>query len=135
MEVVSRIQPAQLIGGQRGERPSTVGRALQCRIVVHDDDAVAREVDVELDAVGAEREPVIERQQRVLRPKFRTATVRVDKWHDGDSIGGFGFFGVRGSRVRLERQNLEPRTPISHLRRDKAPVGPIDSTAGAKIQR
>ena len=40
-------------------------------VVVHDDDAVAREVDVELEPVGAERQAVVERRERVLRPQRR----------------------------------------------------------------
>ena len=44
---------------------------------MHDDDAVARQVDVELEPVGAKREAVIERGDGVLRPERRAAAVRV----------------------------------------------------------
>ena len=44
-----------------------------------DDDPVAREVDVELEAVGAEREPVLEGRERVLGPQSRSAAMGVDE--------------------------------------------------------
>jgi hypothetical protein len=44
-----------------------------------DDDAIARKADIELEAVGSEREAVIERRDRVLRAKGRSAPVCVDK--------------------------------------------------------
>ena len=44
--------------------------------MVDDDDAVARQVHVELDAVGAEREAVGERGQRVLRRERASAAMR-----------------------------------------------------------
>jgi hypothetical protein len=40
-----------------------------------DDDTVAREVDVELQAVGAERQAVVERRQGVFRRERATAAV------------------------------------------------------------
>jgi hypothetical protein len=46
---------------------------------MHDDDAVAREVHVELKAVGAEREPVLEGRERVLGPQSRSAAMGVDE--------------------------------------------------------
>ena len=56
--------------------PRAVGRALERRVVVHDDDVVARQVDVELEAVGAERQAVIERREvcsRDAAPRRRDA--------------------------------------------------------------
>lgn len=50
----------QLIGSTRRNRSLQRRRALQRPIVVHDDDAVAREMHVELGTVGAEGEPVVE---------------------------------------------------------------------------
>jgi len=45
-----------------------------------DDHAVAREVDVELETVRAQTEPVVEGGDRVLGTERRTAAVRVDEW-------------------------------------------------------
>ena len=53
---------------------------IQRRVVVHDDDPVARQMDVELQPVGAERQPVIEGEERVLRPKRRPAAMRENLW-------------------------------------------------------
>ncbi len=44
-----------------------------------DHDAVAREVDVELEAIGAERQAVIEGLDRVLRPERGAAAMREGK--------------------------------------------------------
>jgi hypothetical protein len=43
---------------------------------MHDYDAVARETDVELEAVGAEGEPVLERRQRIFRRQRAAASMR-----------------------------------------------------------
>ena len=78
-EVSSRRRAArELVGGERRQRTAAVGRALQGRVVVHDDDAVAREVHVELEPVRAEGQAVIEGEQGVLRPERRAAAMRVD---------------------------------------------------------
>ena len=54
-------------------------------IVVNDDDAVAREVHVELEAVGAEREAVVERRDRVLRRQRAAAAMREhERTRDGE---------------------------------------------------
>jgi hypothetical protein len=47
--------------------------------MVHDDDAVPRQVDVELEPVGAERETMVECGERVLGPQGGAATVRIDE--------------------------------------------------------
>jgi hypothetical protein len=49
--------------------------------MVDDDDAVAREPDIELEAIGPERESVIEGEDRVLRPQLRPAPMRKNQWH------------------------------------------------------
>ena len=43
--------------------------------MMHDDDAVAGQMDVELETIGAERQAVIERRDRLLRPERRAATM------------------------------------------------------------
>jgi len=54
---------------------------------VHHGDAVAREVDVEFETVGAERQPVIERRQRVFRPERGAATMRIDERAGEERLG------------------------------------------------
>jgi len=54
--------------------------------VVDNDDAVAREVDVELDAVGAEAKTVIEGEKCILRPQRRSAAVRKYEGHNPVNI-------------------------------------------------
>ena len=78
-EAVAGIDARELIRGARGDRSVRVRRALERVVVVHDDDAVAREVDVELETVGAERQSVIERHHRVLGPERRAAAVGEDE--------------------------------------------------------
>ena len=53
--------------------------------MVDDDDAVARQVDVELEAVGAERQAVIECGEGVLGTQRRAAAMRVDERHGRDA--------------------------------------------------
>jgi hypothetical protein len=45
-----------------------------------DSNAVARQVDVELEAIGAARHAVIERGERVLGPEAAPAAMRKDQW-------------------------------------------------------
>jgi hypothetical protein len=44
-----------------------------------DRDAVARQVDIQFEAVGAERDPVFERRHRVLRRERASASMREDQ--------------------------------------------------------
>ena len=46
---------------------------------MHDHDAVAGEMDVELETVGAEGEAVIEGREGVLGPQRRAAAMGVDE--------------------------------------------------------
>jgi hypothetical protein len=46
---------------------------------MHDDDAVAREMDIQLEPVRAERQPVLERGDGVLRPQCGASAVGVDE--------------------------------------------------------
>jgi hypothetical protein len=54
---------------------------------VHDDDAVAREVNIELETVGTEGQPVIERHQRVFRPEGGATAMRIDEWAGEEGWG------------------------------------------------
>ena len=56
-----------------------VCRAIERRVVMDDDDAVARQVHVELEAVGAERQAVVERRDRVLGRQRAAAAMREDE--------------------------------------------------------
>ena len=75
-EVVPGVQRRELGSRPRRERAVSVGRPLQRGIVMHHDNAVARQVHIELDTVGAERETVIECKDCVLGAKRRPAAVR-----------------------------------------------------------
>ena len=46
---------------------------------MHDDDAVAREMDIQLEAVGAERKAVVEGRTGVLGRERAPAAVREDQ--------------------------------------------------------
>ena len=95
-EVVTRVQPRQLIGRSRGNRPGPIRRPLQRRVVVDDDHAVPRQVDVELDAVGAKCKTVIEGENRVLGPERCSAAVREYYRH-----GRYWFKGFKGFKATL----------------------------------
>ncbi len=78
-EAVPGIDARELIRASRGDRPVRVRRALERVVVMNDDDAVARQMNVELDTVGAERQPMVERRHRILRPQRRAATMGEDE--------------------------------------------------------
>jgi len=66
----------KLVGGAIGDRTAQGRGAVERPIVMNDDDAVARQVNVELDSVGSERQAVVERFHRVFRRKRAAAAVR-----------------------------------------------------------
>ena len=76
---VAGIDARELVRGARGERSARVGRPIERVVVMHDDHAVARQVDVELQTIGAERQPMVERHHRVLRPQRRAAAMGEDE--------------------------------------------------------
>ena len=65
---VPRIDPGELSRRLQPDRTAGIGRALEGRIVMHHHDAVAGEMDIELEPVGAESEAVIESHESVLGP-------------------------------------------------------------------
>ncbi len=69
------IEPREVIRGQVRNRAAAIRGAIYRTIVVHDDHAVARQVDVELEPISAQRHPVVEGEQRVLGAKRRAAAV------------------------------------------------------------
>ena len=79
LEGESGIDPRQFIRRAIGNRAGIAGRALERIVVMHDDHAVARQVHVELEAVGAAGQAVVERDQRVLGPERGAAPVCVNQ--------------------------------------------------------
>src|SRR5262249_42277564 len=87
-----------------GVLPRDLGAARPERgVVVRDDQlAVAREVDVHLEDVDADRDRALERGHRVLRPFGRGTTVRVEPlrvhyFSSSSSSAAAGIGGGRGS--------------------------------------
>ncbi len=96
------IELRELSGGELLDRTSPARRPLQRRIVVDHDHAIARQVDVELEAIRAERHAVIERRDGVLRAQRGAAAMRVNDGHGrilavlsehSESKGRFRFSG------------------------------------------
>jgi hypothetical protein len=73
---------------------------------VHDDDAVAGEMDVELETVGAEAEPVIEGREGVLRPQRRAAAMGVN---ERAGIEAFGQMTILTSNPKLQIPSSKAR--------------------------
>jgi hypothetical protein len=67
-------------GRPLGYRTMQVCGPFEGPVVVHDHDAIARELNVELQAVYAERQSIVERGKRVFRSERGTAAVREHKW-------------------------------------------------------
>ena len=61
-----RVETRQVVGRVIGDTAAAVRRALQRQIVMNHDNTVAGELNVEFEAVCAERETVIERFKRVF---------------------------------------------------------------------
>ena len=59
--------------------------------MVNDDNAIARQMDVEFETVGAEREAVVERGNRVLGRERGAAAMRKDKRTCGGKKGATRF--------------------------------------------
>jgi hypothetical protein len=120
-EPIPGVGRRQLRRSLQTNRALSVRRALERRIVVNDDDAVAGEMDVELETVGAEGEPVIERGQRVLRPQRRAAAMGVDQ-------------GARQNR--WSQKAILPSNPKLQTPRSKAlPTLNCQTNPQAKSQR
>ena len=80
-EMTAGIESCQLGLREVGDAPASAGGPFEGRVVVNDDDAILREVDVELEPIGAQREPVIECLDRILGPKRGTAAMCVNDGH------------------------------------------------------
>ena len=70
------VCPRQLVGRALHDRAREIRGAVERRIVMDHDDGVAREMDVQLEAVGAEREAVVEGRTCVLGRERAPAAVR-----------------------------------------------------------
>ena len=63
------------------DQAAAARRPLERVVVMDDDHAVARQVDVELEPLRATGDAVIERLEGVLRPERRTPPMGVDDGH------------------------------------------------------
>jgi hypothetical protein len=70
----------QVRGRPLGYRTVQICGPLEGSVVMHDHDAIASEVNVELQAISAERQSIVERGKRVFRCERSAATVREHKW-------------------------------------------------------
>ena len=71
--------------------PPCVGRALERIVVVDHYDAVAGQVDIELEAIRTKRETVVEPCDGVLRPERRPAAMRESEGPPGPArLRGIG---------------------------------------------
>ena len=55
IEPITRIDAGELIRRARCQRTCRISRSIEGIVMMHHHDAVAREMDIELDAIGAER--------------------------------------------------------------------------------
>ena len=78
-EAIAGVDRAPARGGPRAHRARRIGGAIERRVVNDHRHAVAREVHVAFDAVAAERQPALERRQRVLGRQLRAAAMRKDQ--------------------------------------------------------
>lgn len=76
LELITGIDARQLVDGQIVDRAATVGRAIERLVMNEDRHTIGRELDVDLEAVGAEGQAVVERRHGVLRGEPRATAVR-----------------------------------------------------------
>src|SRR5262249_32780216 len=73
------VEARELVRRSRANWTGTPRRPFERPIVVDDDDTVSGHVDVEFQTVGPQREPLVERRDRVLWRKRAAAAVREDQ--------------------------------------------------------
>jgi hypothetical protein len=66
-----------------------IGGPIEGRIVMHDDNAVTREMDIEFEPIRAERKAVIEGDDRVFGAKDRSAAVGIYERARGRAQGAY----------------------------------------------
>src|SRR5207249_3281544 len=71
----TRVETTQLVEGEGLHQAPTVRRAVDVGIVDDDGDAVARDANVELERVGADRYSLVQRCDRVFRCPGAVAAV------------------------------------------------------------
>src|SRR5262245_26386862 len=76
VEVEPGIQPGERVRRLPRHRPASIRGSLQRGVVVDDDHAIAREVNVQFEPVRTEGQAVVEGEDRVLRPQQRPAPMR-----------------------------------------------------------
>ena len=96
---MARVDVPELLCAARRKAPTPVCRPLERRIVMDNDDPVARKSHIEFQAVGTERQTVVERGNRILRAKSRSAPVRIDERTQGDILTRLA---ARGSRLATD---------------------------------
>lgn len=84
---MTRVGPSELVGSPVGDGTGQIDRPAKHAIVVDDDDAVAREAGVELQTVGATRQPRVERGDCVFRRERAPAAVGEDQRPSADEEG------------------------------------------------
>ncbi len=78
-ELEARIDAREFRGRQRADGSGSIRRPVECRVVNDDGNAVGGEMDVDLEAVGAERHAVVDRRHGVFRRELRAATMGEDE--------------------------------------------------------
>ena len=73
---ITGINPRELLRAAGGNRSGSVRRPIERPIMMHDDDAIRREVDIELETVRAGGHPYVKRRYGVLRAKVAAAPMR-----------------------------------------------------------
>src|SRR5262249_46284107 len=125
----TRIEVCELLGGVIAHASAAVRGPLEGVVVMDDDDTVFGEMDVELETVGPDRHPVIERGNGVLGAQCRTATVRVHErsadetrlryWRQGLDLSPFLFPANRriaGFRINRCKMPICPPRSVVLLR-------------------
>ena len=74
------VELLQRVRAVRRERTATARGPIERGVVMHHRHAVARQADVELEPVGADRKAVVERDERVFRAQLRPAAMREHQW-------------------------------------------------------
>jgi hypothetical protein len=76
---IARIDPRQLSGRSRRNRPRTARRPIERLIMMDNDDTVGGQMNVQLQAVGTGREPAFEGRVRIFRPQGAAAAMSEDQ--------------------------------------------------------
>lgn len=75
LEAIAGVDVRQVIGREIADRAGVIGSAIERLVVDDDGNAIRRQLHIELQAVGAEGEAIVECHHRVLRSEPRAAAV------------------------------------------------------------